>query len=207
MGSDLTDIPKKGAELVKKSTREILRVPGQIAAEARRSDLPGVSEVGRVGEKVVGEIDRLNESEVLESIREVAIVVAAAVIAAPALAKAGIAVKSAVGLGKTVLGAASAVGGAVLSGVKTVAGVPGIGAVAPLASALFAPKGFQASPLATVQSTGTVATRIQSEARSATADLRARLNRAGSRAGSNRKVSQLNTLPGPQGPQLVGQLG
>ena len=53
----------------------------------------------------------------------------------------------------------------------------------------------------------TVATRIQSESRSAILDLRARLRQSGSRGKSNQGIPQLNPLPSFQGPVLAGKLG
>ena len=61
--------------------------------------------------------------------------------------------------------------------------------------------------LPTLQSGPTVATRIQSESRSAILDLRARLRQSGSRGRSNQGIPQLNPLPSLQGPVLAGKLG
>ena len=108
-------------------------------------------------------------------------------------------------------GVGSAIAGGAIGGVGVATGaattaVSTAGAIAggSLAARASAPK---LPSLPTLQSGPTVATRIQSESRSAILDLRARLRQSGSRGKSNQGIPQLNPLPSLQGPVLAGKLG
>ena len=169
MGSDVTEAPKK-------IRREITRPLGQAASEFRRSGIPGVSEAGRVVEKGLGEVRRIDDKVATETTRVARSPAGQAAITAGAFA---------------VPGVGPALGTAAVAGF----------------AAQNAKRAGRADLLPATQQTRSLPTRIQSETRSALADLRQRLRQAGSRSSSNRGIGQLNPLPQIGAPQLSGNLG